>query len=302
MNSFLKTTLVFFALTVLICAQKEQTINKSFENISKITIDFVLGDCEIVKTKSDKVDVKLTYSYDNEDFEAIIEERNGKLYLEEEFYDGRRNYDNGDSKWIIGVPDDIDIEFESATGNLKVVGLSLKIDGNSGTGNLLIEDSNGEFELNSGTGDLMIVKSKGDFNLNSGTGNVEVKESIGKFEANSGTGDVEFKKVNIAKRSSLNSGTGDVYVSVNSKIENDLELNSGTGDATLNMSGQKLDGKFYFSCNEDRGTIESPVAFDEETETREHGHYVLRKHFTKGSSNVEIKISTGTGTAELELK
>lgn len=301
MNSIIRGTIIFFALMVLVSAQKSKTITKSFEDVSKLTIDLVLGDCELIKSTDGKVNVELTYSYDDEDFEAIIEERNGKVYLEEEFYSRHRDHDRGRSKWIIEVPNDIDVKFETATGNLKIKDASLTIDGNTGTGNLLVENSKGEFELNSGTGNLLIVKSDGEFDLNSGTGDVDVKESTGRFDANSGTGDVDFKGVKITNRSNLNSGTGDVFVLIDSPIEKDLELNSGTGDATLNMNGQELNGEFYFSCNEDNGKIKSPVAFDEERETREHGHYVLRKKFSKGSADVRIEISTGTGTAELEL-
>ena len=295
-NRLFGLLLITFLFSTTSFAQKKQTIEKSFQDIKKLTADLVLGSCEITKSSDQSVKVKVEYTYDDEDYEVNIEQRDNRVFVEENFYG---NNPRGESKWYIEVPDNIDIRFESATGNLFLENLKLSLDANSGTGNITIEKAEGKFELNSGTGNLLIKNSSGEFDLNSGTGNVKITSCTGEFKANSGTGDVDVIDISIEKESSFNSGTGDCELSLAIGPKDDLEVNSGTGDAIVDYKDIELKGAFYFTCKESSGSIICPVKFDDETYERRDGEYLEKKYFKKGEGP-RIKISTGTGTAELK--
>ncbi|OGU55523.1 MAG: hypothetical protein A2V66_07145 [Ignavibacteria bacterium RBG_13_36_8] len=244
-------------------------------------------------------------------------ESSNSLDLEEEFDDKNPK---GESFWEIKVPDDLKIDFQSATGSFIMSGIKVDLEGSSGTGNLEVENcsgifdmnsgtgmvtmksSKGEFKLNSGTGNVVSISSSGDFDLNSGTGDVKLNDVKGEFSLNSGTGDVEADGIAVDRRSKFNSGTGDVYILLNNNPNDDIELSSGTGSAVLNMNGLPLKGLYVFKTKADDGRIICPVDFDEEEEYWRNGELYEIKSFVKGTDSPEIKISTGTGTAELSLK
>ena len=237
----------------------------------------------------------VTHDYDDSEFEVTFKEKSSSLTIKEELHDP----DGGSSFWTIALPEGVRVDFNSATGDLEIVGLDAEVDGNSGTGDLSVNESVGEFELNSGTGDIEVSNSKGEFDLNSGTGDVNIEKSSGEFDANSGTGDVEAKNITIIDEADFNSGTGEVTVYGPKGNGFDLSLNSGTDDAVLKMAGQPIEGFFQFSAHSRKGDIKSPIAFDREEEHENGDGSYMKKSFTRGKSKNRYFISTGTGTAKL---
>ena len=296
--SFIAILIAVSVFSLVANAQSDGKFEKSFSKVDRVRIQTVLGSCKIEKSSDDMIHVLVEYTYDPRDYEIDYYEGNNSLDLEEEF---EENNPRGYSKWSVAIPDGIDLRVESATGNIKIDGLKVELDGNSGTGNLTITKCDGMFELNSGTGNVNVESSKGEFKLNSGTGNVKVKSTSGEFDLNSGTGDVIAENIVIEKMSKLNSGTGDVYLELDENPKDDISINSGTGDSELRASGFDLVGYFEFRCNHDDGRIKCPVDFDSEDVEWRHGNRVEIKSFTKGSGSPKIKISTGTGTAELTM-
>jgi DUF4097 and DUF4098 domain-containing protein YvlB len=244
-----------------------------------------------------------------------MEERRGTLYLEEKMHgDNPKGY----SRWTVEVPDDIEIDFKSATGSLVVEVLNIEIDGSTGTGDIDLIQVEGEYDLSTGTGDITLNRAKGEFDLSSGTGNVNASDSEGEFDLSSGTGNVKIKncKGNFEASSGTNdvnaegltidldgdfsSGTSDVDVSFPDGTDFELRISSGTDDAILNMNGKQMKGYFEFTCHERRGRIVSPVRFDKEEEYKQNDQVYLRKSFTQGKDTPKIYIKTGTGTAKLK--
>jgi hypothetical protein len=287
--------MVFF-LSVL-WAQEEKSLNKTFEGIEKIEINLVLGSCEITRGNDQKISIKLTYTHSEDYFEPVLRQVSNRLTVEEKF---RGKNGEGDSYWILEIPDGMDIEFESATGNLFMTGVEAELDGSSGTGNIEISNASGEFDLSSGTGNIEVKDSKGDFELNSGTGKVILEMCEGDFDANSGTGKVEASKIKLRYSGEFNSGTGEVMVKSPSGGDFTLEVNSGTNDAVLDMRGQKLTGYFELKTKKGAGKIRSSEKFDKEEEYKESGSTYLKKSFTRGSADPKFYISSGTGDAELK--
>ncbi len=275
-------------------AQKE--IDKTFDAKKAVKLELALGSCWVKSSNDDKIHVHLEYSYDDESFEAIFRDKGRNLNIKEKFFG---NGHDGYSNWTISLPKDVELDFNSGTGDLNVDKVTAEIDGNTGTGDIEIKNAKGEFDLNSGTGHLDISDSEGEFDLNSGTGDVNIKNSKGNFDANSGTGDVEAYDITIEDEGDFNSGTGDVEVTLPKGDDYDLSLNSGTDDAILDMDGIPIEGYFEFTADSRRGDIVCPVDFDEEEEDWKGNSEVMRKSFTKGKKTPRFFISTGTGKAKL---
>lgn len=293
-------SVLLFALvfSLNLYAKGDKDIQKKYTGKKEIKVKLVLGDCYLKKSSDNSIHVHLVHSYDDDNFEPIFKEKGKSIYLREKFHG---NNPGGHSKWTIAVPEGMEIDFESATGDFYAEGISkAEIDGSTGTGDIEIKDSEGEFDLNTGTGYVEVAGSKGDFDLNSGTGKVKIENSKGNFDANSGTGDVKANNITIEEEGDFNSGTGDVEITLPKGENYDLSINSGTGDAVLNMDGQPIEGYFEFTANARSGRISSPVNFDKEEEYLEGDNEYLRKSFTKGKKTPRFFISTGTGKAKLE--
>jgi DUF4097 and DUF4098 domain-containing protein YvlB len=241
--------------------------------------------------------VLVDYTYDDENFEIKIKEKERSLHLEEKFY-GRKS--NGVSEWTIHLPDNVKIDFKCATGDLSVDQVSVDIDGKTGTGDISVIGSSGKFELKSGTGNVIAEKSRGVFDLASGTGDVSLQNCNGQFDAKSGTGDVQAVDLTITDEAAFKSGTGNAEVSDPSGKDFDLSVKAGTGDATLVLDKTPLQGYFEFKATAPGGDIISPVGFDNEQDyDRADDSYTI-KSFTHGESTPRYFIITGSGTAELK--
>jgi len=294
-NIFLIILMILFSSNLFAGDTKE--IEKTFLKKDEIKIKLVLGSCHFKKSSDSSIHVYLKYTYDDENYEPQFKEKATSIRITEKFH-GSDN--SGDSKWTISVPEDIEIDFGSATGEFVIDGLkTVEFDGNTGTGDIEIIDSNGKFDLNTGTGRVIVRNSEGEFELNSGTGDVKIEDSKGDFDANSGTGDVEVNNITIEDEGDFNSGTGDTEVTRPMGTDYDLSLNSGTNDAILDMDGQRIEGYFEFTAHSRRGRIVSPVDFDREDEYRNSDSDYMRKSFTKGKDTPRFFISTGTGKARL---
>lgn len=274
-------------------------IKKEYSGQKEVKVKLVLGSCTILDSKDSKIYVNLEYTYDDENYTPVFNVTKKKLYLKETFQGSKS--DDGDSKWTIKVPVGMEVDFESATGDLTVKNVSdINLDGSSGTGFVSVSNANGEFDLNSGTGDVDVLNSSGEFDLNSGTGDVQIKNSKGSFDANSGTGDVYGFEITIEDDAEFNSGTGEAEVKAPMGTDYDLSLNSGTDDAILDMNGLPIEGYFEFTAQNRRGSIVSPVKFDREEMFENGDQDKIRKSFTKGKSSSRYFISTGTGKAKLK--
>jgi hypothetical protein len=277
-------------------AEDQKEIEKSFSKKDKVRIKLILGDCYLNNSNDDKIHIHVVHSYYEDNFEVRFREKGNSLIIEEKLH-GRNS--DGNSTWTIAIPKDIEIDFESATGDLILNKVILEIEGNTGTGNIEAEKVKGSIELSTGTGDIEVINSEGELELNSGTGNVRIEESKGNFDANSGTGNVEAKNITIEDEAELNSGTGDVEV-INPQGTNfDLSINSGTDEAVLDMHGSPIQGYFEFTAHLRKGRIVCPIEFDEEEEYYNGDGKYVRRSFTKGKNTSRYFINTGTGKAKL---
>jgi len=293
---------------------QEKKVEKSFDGVKSIDLSTASGDCEIVKGNGNAVKVKLTYTYDDEDYEPKMDLRGSNLNLEEKFH---ANNTRGTSNWVLTVPDGLDIKFNTGSGDFILADLKGNVNYNSGSGDGDIRNFNGELKVNSGSGDFRFENVNGELKSNSGSGDhkitgsnvsakantgsgdVRVDDSKGGFKLNTGSGDVEAKSLTLIESGNFNTGSGDSEVQLNAALVEDISVNSGSGDALLDFNGNKIEGKIVMTCKKKGGDIKAPFDFDTEEEYEEGGQTYLKKSVTIGSKDIDIRVGTGTGTAEI---
>lgn len=310
MKNFLLSAAFLFVCAVVFA--QEQTINKSFSNIKDIRLTTASGNITLKKGSGADVKVTVKHNYNNEDYKAILEQNGSRLTLKEEF--GRGSF-SGSSNWTLELPDNLDINANTGSGDIDVNGLSIEIkansgsgditltsvngeiDFNTGSGNMTLENVAGEVSLNTGSGDVRANKGKGNYQFNAGSGDIRVADLSGDFRINTGSGDVNAKSLAITGSSSFNTGSGNATVVLNGALNNDISVNSGSGDATLNFSGNAIAGEVTMTANKRNGEIVAPFKFDKEEEIEDGNSTRIRKTAKLGNKDIQIKVGTGSGTA-----
>lgn len=306
-------TLALVAISTLSFAQK--TISKEFEGIKEIVLMTASGDGTIQKSSGDRVSLKLTYTYNEDDYEPEIDQVGSKLVLKEKFH-GRSA--RGSASWVLKVPSgisikcttgsgdldasDIDIEdldMNTGSGDVKLITVNGSVRANTGSGDIALRNYAGEIKANTGSGDVDVRESKGELKVNTGSGAISMKTVSGLISANVGSGDIEAEDVLVTGKSGFNSGSGDVRVVLTDTPSADLSVNSGSGDAEVDFNGHALAGTLIMQANKKHGKIVAPVQFDKEEEIGSGNQTVVKKTVELGGNDIKIRIGTGSGTATL---
>jgi len=318
MKTLTQPLICLFLLAAVISNAQDHKASKTFTGIKKISLSTSSGNCKLIKGTTNEVQVTVTDTYSTNDFRPIMEQDGSTLELKEDF-EKRGSY-SGSSSWELTIPDNMEIRFSSGSGNFEANNIAVKISGNTGSGNykwksikgdsrintgsgdISIEDSNGEIDLNTGSGDVDIVKTEGDVRANSGSGKINLAGVKGKISANVGSGDISGKELVLTGRGNFNSGSGDVNIKLASSPAYAISVNSGSGDAVLDFNGNKIEGKVIMTVNKRNGNIVAPFPFDKTEELNDHGddNVRIQKTAQLGTSAIEIKISSGSGTAEIK--
>jgi hypothetical protein len=246
-------------------------------------------------------------------------EQNGSvLELKEDF--ARKDSYSGYSTWELIIPENLEVKFSSGSGNFEASDMTVSISANTGSGdyrwksvrgdskvntgsgNISIDDFQGDIDLNTGSGNIDIVKSEGDLRANSGSGKIDLKEVKGRLSANVGSGNVSGNALVLTGKSNFNSGSGDVSIRLATSPHYAIAVNSGSGDALLDFNGNKMEGMVTMTVNKRNGKIVAPFPFDKTEELNDNGKDNVRIQKTAqfGTKDIEIKISSGSGTAEIK--
>lgn len=311
-KNFLTTAL---ALLIVFTINAQSKIDKNFSGIHKIDISTSSGDCIIKKGAGPDVNVQLDHNF-GAGYDPTIEKHGNKLVIEEKH---KRGSWKGSAKWTITVPDDMDIKFNTGSGSFEASDLTLELTMNTGSGSLTLENMKGDISSNSGSGsldlknfsgeinanvgsgDLKLYNASGDVNLNCGSGSIRLSKVNAKVGANVGSGNIEAEEVTLAGKSSFNSGSGDVEVTLAASPKYNISVNSGSGDAKLDFNGNAIEGTVVMIANKKKGKISAPFKFDREEEVDDGGskeNIKIRKTAVFGNSEVQIKVSTGSGVAK----
>ena len=260
-NSYLFST-IFYCFVFCSFTQLQGTeINKTYPKKEYVELKAILGSCKVIKSGDDMIHINLIYSFKVEEYNADFSESADRLSLEEEF---STKSPEGESFWIISIPENTKINFKSGTGNFSAEGIE------------------SEIKVETGTGSITINHVSGYFSISSGTGSIQIRDII------------------IEKSSKFNSGTGNVSVVLSRSPDRDISVTSGTGNAILDYRGNTLKGFFEFGAIQNKGRIVSPVKFETEDIIPNGNLYNEIKSFRiDDEDEPRINIMTGTGLAKL---
>jgi hypothetical protein len=313
----LKSTLLAAFMLVGLAVQAQERIERSFSGVEKIRLTTASGNGTIKKGNGNEVRVVVEYTYDEEDYQPEFEQRGTTLVIEEEFR--RSRYMRGYAEWTLEIPDGLDLDFKTGSGNIEIEGLEIEIQASSGSGNIDIIDVDGsartntgsgnieldnvagDVDANTGSGSIRLRAIVGDASLNTGSGNIRGNSVSGAFSMNTGSGNIEVTDATITGRSSLNTGSGNAELVLAAELNDDVSLSTGSGNAILDFNGQTIEGEFTMKA-QDSDDIRAPFNFDEsysgdDDDRRGRRNRGYTKKAKVGSKNVVIKISTGSGRA-----
>ena len=314
----LKSTLIAALLLIGLSAHAQETIEKSFTGVNNIRLSTASGSGTIVKGTGNEVKVIVEYTYDEEDYRPEFDQRGSTLVIEEKFRRSRNM--RGYAEWRLEVPDGLEIDFKTGSGNIEVEGLEIEIQANSGSGNIDVidvvgstqantgsgniefENIEGDLDANTGSGSIRMRDVNGDADLNTGSGNIRGNGFSGAISGNTGSGNIQLENATITGRSSMNTGSGSAELILAAALNHDVSLSTGSGNATLDFNGQEIAGEFIMKA-QDKDDIRAPFSFDEEYggDDDDDGWGRRSRGYTKeakvGNKDITIKISTGSGRA-----
>lgn len=333
MKSLMKQMAFLLACVLIAGPAFGQEISKSFKDVKSIKIKTVSGDCIIEKGSDSEVQVKVSYTYSNDEFQAEMEMRGSRLYLDENFI-SRRGRHSGRSSWHLVVPAEVLIDFSTASGDLEATGLKSEVSASSASGNLTLRDVGGDVRTSTASGNVRItgstgklkastasgeielsdisgyVKSstasgsiyaenlKGELSFSTASGNIRARKASGEMSMSCASGNVDATDIVIENRSSFSAASGNVEVGLAKALEHDVKLSSASGDAVLDFGGTPIKGFIEMTAKLRDGRIRAPFDFDkEETIYRGNSEYMV-KTAQKGDGPM-IEISTASGTAEI---
>lgn len=295
---------------------REKVDHKEFDGVKSIRLGTVSGDCIIKTHRSSKVIVDLVYDVDPEDaLDYKIEERQGKLVIKERWDGGSSS---GDVLWTLTVPDDAEIDFSSASGNLEVTGPIGEIDASTASGDIGLENVSGEIEVSTASGEVTITKGdgdveistasgdvegngiKGEINISTASGEIEISDSKGVFELSCASGEITAEGITVEGSSNFSTASGSVEVILAKTSEYDLSLSAASGDVTLDYNGNAIKGYFEFEARKRRGSIKCPFDFDKEEEIEKWDKTYVRKSFSRSGNEPEINLHTASGKVVLK--
>ena len=278
-------------------AQGQTSLERTFEGIEEIKFSISSGDISFEKSKDNSV--YLSMRRDESGYEPKIEKVGDRLIIKDENRSGRWS-NRGGSYWTFSVPDNLELDFNTGSGDLEMEGLTAEFKANTGSGSYRFDNVNGEFKLNTGSGDFEVNEAKGEFRVNTGSGDVDIRNCEIAIDANTGSGEIGAKSLVLAGPSGFNSGSGDVEIELAKALDHDISLNSGSGDSRLDFNGAQIEGEVVMKVNKNRGRIRAPFEFDTEEEIENGRNNVILKKTAKiGKKDILIRIGSGSGTAEI---
>ena len=290
-------------------------LNKTFSGVKRIQISTSSGDCSLSKASNSSVTVDLTHTF-GDNYDPEIRQDGDRLIIKEKF---RSNSSRGESMWKLTVPDGVEVDFATGSGNLNASNLAMDLDvntgsgdisvqqlkgdlrGNTGSGNITLTEASGEIKVNTASGDIEADKIDGELSLNCGSGDIMILDSQASFLANTGSGKIKGTNLTLTGSSRFNSGSGDAQIVLANAPTHDISVNSGSGDAVLDFNGSTIAGEIVMKANKENGVIKAPFDFDK-TEEIEQGRdqVVIKKTAQRGNSDVKISIGTGSGVAQIK--
>lgn len=285
------TALGFLVFATPALAFSNGHAEKTFQGAHKLTIHTVSGDCEIVKSSGPGIRVSVDYTFDDESFEPRMEQRGDEVVISERFAQGSNR---GQSRWNVEIPDGMEVEFSSASGNFQIAGLMVNLKVSTASGDIGLKSLNGELKVDSASGDVTGGDISGVTRISTASGDIGLTDADGEFKLSSASGDVKVEKVTATERSSFSTASGDVNVVLGKAPGKDLSVSSASGNVRLGFNGNEPQGTLVLRSGE-RASVHSDFPVDhQETESRWGGNRVIRT--TDFGAGPQIELSSASGS------
>ena len=284
-------TLLFSLMTKGLMAQS--TMSQTFKDVDKLEMAVASGDVIFQKGPDSELSFDMEHTF-GENYKPIINQRGSTLIIKEE---SRQGSYSGRATWSFKVPENIEISFNTGSGDVELEGLTVEVSMNSGSGDYKFRNASGEFKINTGSGDVEAEELEGELVINTGSGNVQLEKLNARIKANTGSGSIDVSELALTGPSRFNTGSGDSEVSLTGSPSFDIAVNSGSGDAVLDFSGNAMVGTLVMEANKRNGDIRASFDFDSSEEIDEGYNTKIRKTKKFSDADVKIRISSGSGTA-----
>lgn len=284
--------------TASLSVSAQQRMAKTYTGLDEIEITVSSGDIILKKASGKEIKVELEHTFDIE-YNPVMRQSGSKLDIDDKNVGREYNNYSGSATWTFYIPDNIEVEFKTGSGNAEIAGLNIEFEMNSGSGDFDMRNSKGEIEISTGSGNIEINDSEGWFRLGTGSGDIDLEDLLAEVNAQTGSGDIEANNIELSERSYFGTGSGDSEVMLAKPTNFDISVSSGSGDASLDFNGNVIEGEIVMTVNKKRGEIRAPFDFDSEEEIDEGRNTKLKKTKKLGDKDVQINVSSGSGTAKI---
>jgi DUF4097 and DUF4098 domain-containing protein YvlB len=313
--------IVAAALILLVAAAHplsagEREIHKEFDGVKAVKLNTVSGDCIIKSHRSNTVIVDLVYEVDPEDaIDFKFEERRSKLVIKERWHGSSSS---SHVIWTLTVPEEAEIDFSTASGDIEVTGPVGEIEASTASGDIELDGVSGDVEVSTASGDVTIIECDGEMNISTASGDVEgtdvagemdistasgeieIDDSRGSFELSCASGEISADNITVEGSSSFSTASGSVEVVLAETSKYDLSLSAASGDVTLDYNGNPVVGYFEFEARKRRASIKCPFEFDDEEEFEKWDNIYVRKSFSRKGDDPAVYLSTASGKIVLK--
>lgn len=307
-----KITTLFVALIFAVSLMAQQQISKSYDVVEELKVNTVSGEIHINRG-GNQIKVDVTHTYDD-CFEYVEEISGNTVKLKEDFH-GRNC--NGSSKWTITLPDNVELDISSVSGEIIIHDINSKFELETVSGRIELTDCKGKFEIESvsgsingknleGPGEMQTVSGKisvegiqDKLELVSVSGRIDFENCNSSVEAETVSGNIEGKNIVLKDEASMESVSGDLILSLGQSFDIDLSMETVSGDAIIDFQGNPVNGTFNMECRKDRGEINTPFKYNTEEEFEQNGKTYIRKVAQLGGSN-QIDMKTVSGTIKVK--
>lgn len=327
---FVTFLLVFF--NIYLVSNDEQLIEKQFSAVKSILVQTISGDLELKQSPDTLVHVRITFSFTS-GYKTKLEMQGQELQLGETI---DRNNTDGQSKFILLIPNGLPVTFISASGTCHAQDLFMDLNVKNASGDIELNRINGKIIVKTASGDLDGTALTGDIYYNGASGNVKLIDSNGTItvkgassdfwgrgltgkadislasgnltirdskltvQAKTASGDIAVRDVKLDGSSELKTASGTVLLRLSAPLQSDLHIKSATGRITLQLNAHAPNATFICRIEKERGRISSPFNFDSERVIEENGHIFLEKTVKIGNTCCTVIISCNSGDLFIE--
>jgi DUF4097 and DUF4098 domain-containing protein YvlB len=285
-----------------------QSFDAPRDGAVKVDVSFFDVTVEVIRGDEITVEARMKIDGKNEDdiieaYALKYEERNGVLRITSKskkkvnsgwsLFNGRTKVE---ARMVVGVPQGIEIEIGTASGDVRFDGDSGDVNVELGTasGDVDVDGAATSFAVGTASGDITMHLSGPAERVTAGAASGDIRISggeIGRVRAESASGDVTVD--GLTGEANLSSASGDVtatWDSINGDVE--IEASSASGDVRLSFPrGTELDGYADTSSGDIDSDFPGDMNRDQDHLRLEGGNNAVRLEVDTASGDIKIRRS-----------